>query len=322
VRRRTRKIEFRRAVAVARAIWTRPGVAALGISLAVAWVTTLATVASPAAAIELRDPAQVAREADAIIDRATVAPLVTDLQSWTNEILPWFAEERIVTRERAPTRVTYGDFSGKGANHVLGSTDCERAQVSINRRYVNSVSSMYRSLDLVWTLTHELAHVQQNSLCRSAPQADVETSAQLMAFEVDAALALNGNRWAGLALLRELRRAAVGMLQYDALRRLQGADERLQALCDEILHARGTRRSRAARTLLGRRSTGTAGQPLALRRPALPQARVRPHTRPDRNRARHPDHRSAAMGTHPRQRHTPNRRPRLVPRSRRTALPA
>jgi hypothetical protein len=55
-----------------------------------------------------------------------------------------------------------------------------------------------------------------------------------MAFEVDAALALNGNRWAGLALLGELRRLAVGVLQYDAIRRVQGADERLEALCREI----------------------------------------------------------------------------------------
>jgi hypothetical protein len=38
------------------------------------------------------------------------------------------------------------------SNHVLGrSADCERADVWINGRYINPVSSMYRSLDLVWT---------------------------------------------------------------------------------------------------------------------------------------------------------------------------
>jgi hypothetical protein len=57
------------------------------------------------------------------------------------------------------------------SNHVLGrSADCERADVWINGRYINPVSSMYRSLDLVWTLTHELAHVQQTGLRQTAPR--------------------------------------------------------------------------------------------------------------------------------------------------------
>jgi hypothetical protein len=119
---------------------------------------------------------------------------------------------------------------------------------------------MYRSVDLVLTLTHELAHVQQNTLCDRAPTALVETSAQLMAFEVDAAMALGGNRWTGLALLREVRDMAVGMLRLDAERGLPGAQATLATVTDAMYtpaeQARASQRERYwARNPVGRQES-------------------------------------------------------------------
>lgn len=188
------------------------------------------SLAPPAAAIEFGDPVQVAIETDRVIDQISVAPMDLSLRPWTDEILPWFLEEGIVKVVRPPARVDYVKFGARWANHVLGSADCARGFVSINHRYANPVSSWYRSVDLVLTLTHELAHVQQKNVCERAPDDNVEASAQLMSFEVDAALALSGNTWAAVALLRELRRIAVGMVRYDALRELPGAQTRLDAL--------------------------------------------------------------------------------------------
>lgn len=193
----------------------------------VAIVVASLCAAPPAAAIDFRDPARLALETDAIIDRTAVAPLDMRLRPWTDEILPWFAEEGIVGVPRPPSRVRYASYGGRHATHVLGKTHCKSGSVSINGRFVNPVSSMYRSVDMVLTLTHELAHVQQNGLCERASSVLVETSAQIMAFEVDAAMALDGNAWAGLALLRELRSVAVGKLQYDALHRVRGARDAL-----------------------------------------------------------------------------------------------
>ena len=171
---------------------------------------------------------------DRIIDRIVVAPLDTSLTRWTREILPWFAAEGIVRLERAPARVGYSDFRGAHGTLVLGTANCRSGVVSISGRYVNPVSRMFRSVDLVFTLAHELAHVQQNTLCERAPTTLVETSAQLMALEVTAAMALDGNAWAGLALLRELRDIAVGTLRFDAELGLPGAQGRLDAVVDAI----------------------------------------------------------------------------------------
>lgn len=185
-------------------------------------------------AADFGDPAGVALETDRIIDGMAVAPLDLSLTRWTREIVPWFAAEGIVRLERQPARVRYVDFSGPQANLILGTADCRGAVVSISGRYANPVSSLYRSVDMVFTLAHELAHVQQNTLCERAPTDAVETSAQLMAFEVTAAMALDGNAWAGLALLRELRDLAVGKLRFDAERHLPGARARLDTVVAAI----------------------------------------------------------------------------------------
>jgi hypothetical protein len=201
-------------------------------------------LASPALAVEFTDPARLAVETDAIIDRVSTAPLDLSLPRWTAEILPWFTEEAIVRVEREPVRVAYADFGGRSAEHMLGGAHCRSGVVLINARYANPVSTLYRSVDMVLTLTHELAHVQQDGLCERVSTAALETAAQLMAFEVDAAMALAGNVWAGLALLRELRALAVGVLVYNAQRGVAGAREQLDRVTAAIYT--GEERARVA----------------------------------------------------------------------------
>jgi hypothetical protein len=227
----------------------RPSVALAGLAALVAALC----VAPPAAPVDFTDPARVALETDRIIDRMSVPPTATNLAHWTREILPWFAAEGIVRVERAAERVRYADFTGSEAILVLGAADCRAGEVSISRRYVNPVSSAYRSVDMVLTLAHELAHVQQGPLCERAPTALVETSAQLMALEVMAAMALDGNSWAGLALLRELRDMAVGMLAYDAGRGIPGAREELESVSGAIYTSAERARAAQRKGVLARR---------------------------------------------------------------------
>jgi hypothetical protein len=205
----------------------RPAAAVLaGLTCALAVLSAAPT----AAAADLGDPVQVALETDRIIDQMSVAPLDMSLARWTREILPWFAEQRIVREARAPVRVGYVDFESSLAIVLLATTRCREGVVSISARYANPVSSAYRSVDMLLTLAHELAHVQQNALCERAPSGLVETSAELMALEVAAAMALDGNRAAGLALLRELREIAVETLEFDAQRRGSDAKRALEAV--------------------------------------------------------------------------------------------
>jgi hypothetical protein len=210
---------------------------------------------STAVAADFGDPARVALEADRIVDRMSIAPADTSLSRWTREILPWFGEERIVRRVRRPVHVRYVDFEGPLATMLLGTTTCSAGAVSISGRYANPVSRLYRSADLVFTLVHELAHVQQETLCRRAPTALVETSAQLMALEVAAAMALDGNTTVALALLHEVRDIAVGMLTFDAERHLPGARAKLDYVCAAV-YTRAERARAAQRTRYWQRMPG------------------------------------------------------------------
>ena len=92
-----------------------------------------------------------------------------NLTRWTREILPWFSAQGIIRAERSPALVQYTTFTGPQGNLILGAADCAGARVFMTSRYVNPVSSRYRSVDMLFTLTHELAHVQQNALCTRAP---------------------------------------------------------------------------------------------------------------------------------------------------------
>jgi hypothetical protein len=228
--------------------------------LSSALVLAVAALFTPSTAVaaDFGDPARVALEADRIVDRMSIAPVDPSLARWRREILPWFSEQRIVGHVRSPTRLGYVDFDGPLATMLLGTTNCSAGVVAISGRYANPVSRLYRSVDLVFTLLHELAHVQQDTLCRRAPTGLVETSAQLMALEVAAAMALDGNATVALALLHELRDIAVGMLTFDAQRRVPGAEARLEYVCAAVYtpaeRARAVQRSRSWQRMPGGRT--------------------------------------------------------------------
>lgn len=166
-------------------------------------------------ALSLQDPVKFVKDADALLDRMGPVKADTDLDLWALEILPWFAEEGIIGHPvAAPGH--YEWFQGTDANHLLGYTSCFDF-AHITSRYANPVDPWYRDPELVFTLAHELAHLQQGpTQCMTFSSPDVENSAQLMAAEVTAAMALNGNRVAMYALLTELRGMVIGYLRYQA----------------------------------------------------------------------------------------------------------
>jgi hypothetical protein len=180
-----------------------------------------------------------ARQVDAALDRFgeyRIAITLMTLRQWTREIVPWFAEEGITAVPSTP-HVRFAHLDGTNAIHVAGYAHC-RGKVTINARYASPVSSWHRDVSFLQTLAHELAHEQQGSDCRAFPVARVETGAQLMSFEVLAAMANAGNEPALVALLDELRTIALGALWLRAVDGDPAATATFEARFEELLTPR------------------------------------------------------------------------------------
>ena len=132
------------------------------------------------------------------------------LYRYAAEIIPQFEYEGIVPQSYFPKEVKFAYFGdGMEANHILGRSDCQSFAV-VNSRVANPVSSWYESDDLVFTLTHELAHVAQQEMCYTEDRSFIENSAQIAAMEVCSGLALSGNKEFFRAALDELRGMTMG----------------------------------------------------------------------------------------------------------------
>lgn len=158
------------------------------------------------------------------------------LTEWELSILPWYAREGITNDVRVPevvqwywagvgdadlvTDYTFGidaftDCQPKGlAQGPLGSV-VVTGPVWVNSHYINPADAEYQDVGYIFTLTHELAHDQ--GIC-AGPSDYVESSTQLAALEVAAAMANGGNTLAAASLLREWRDIVLGSMLYDALR--------------------------------------------------------------------------------------------------------
>lgn len=137
------------------------------------------------------------------------------LKEYANEIIPQFEYEGIIYRSKWPEIIGFKLFDNNGinANHVLGVSNCS------NEAYVNARMGMYTSVwrktEELFTLIHELAHVQQGEkLCEEKDTMLVENSAQIGAMEVAAGLANQGNPQYFYAAVNELRRMAIRSAEY------------------------------------------------------------------------------------------------------------
>jgi hypothetical protein len=133
----------------------------------------------------------------------------TDLFNWAIEVMPQFQYEGIIDGEaNLPSEVDFKGFLDGGMhNHVLGVSDCENFAY-INYRVRNPVSYWYGMRSALFTLVHEIAHVQQGTEVACNPDAGrahlVEPAAELMAMEVMSGLANSGNDLALYAVAWEL----------------------------------------------------------------------------------------------------------------------
>ena len=163
---------------------------------------------------------------------AAKTPVFTDpagANIWVNEILPYFVSEGITTLDdlKPPSSVTFRFYPDPDyAFHVLGTTGLCSTDVELNQRLITPGDGwMAEDLQLV-VLTHELAHVQ--GVCASGTALNDEQSAQLISWEVDAAMANSGCAQCRASLLADLRGRALGMVEEAA--RAEGREADLAVL--------------------------------------------------------------------------------------------
>lgn len=133
------------------------------------------------------------------------------MNQWALELLPMYSYEGATNRTNIPeVLLPLPWIEGENHNHIGGKSDCITMAV-INYRYFNPVSHWYSDERWPIVLAHELAHVQQRSaVCENYSSEQIENTAQMVAWEVMAALANGGNRDAAYALVFELRNVALG----------------------------------------------------------------------------------------------------------------
>ncbi|HEY6019420.1 MAG TPA: hypothetical protein VIY48_05800 [Candidatus Paceibacterota bacterium] len=197
-----------------------PFLVIIGVELAlIAWIVLAPPFsASTSNKLSLNNPARLATQITVLLNKyaRNVKADPAQLQAYANEIVPWFAEEGITTDPITAT-AQFEQQIGTDANHVLGYTFCTDRTVKINIRYSEKIDPWYGDPDLVFTLAHELGHVQQADNCQLFPSELVETSAQMMAFEVTSAIANGGNVVALVSVLENLRDLALAQVRYQAL---------------------------------------------------------------------------------------------------------
>jgi hypothetical protein len=136
-----------------------------------------------------------------------------ELDDWAKEMLPFYDYEGIDPTGMIvfPSSLHFEAYSdGLHHNHVLGQTNCFSGEVTLNDRFANPVSSWYGRIDDIATLAHEFAHLQ--GIC-TPDRLDEETSAQLVALEILAAMTDKGNERAFAALVNELSDMALTAAQ-------------------------------------------------------------------------------------------------------------
>lgn len=197
--------------------------AALWPAVALGGVFTTPAVTPPLPTLTYDQAAAVFQKLDAAWDATPATdkrPLITDrasAQRWAAIILPYFVTEGIVDPEKlvAPTSIQFHYYTDPDyAFHVLGTTGLCSTDVDLNARMVTP-GDPWASEDIqLVVLTHELAHVQ--GVCYGGTAVNDEQSAQLISWEIDAAMANGGCGQCRANLLADLRGRQLGVVEATA----------------------------------------------------------------------------------------------------------
>ena len=135
---------------------------------------------------------------------------LTDVRNWVEEIVVYFEYEGIDRDADVgdmgslvyPSVVFENYRDGLYTNHVLGTTKMLSGDVALSARFANPISPWYYDDASVLTLIHELAHAQ--GVMFPGVNFDEESSAQMIALEVAAAMVNKGNKLVLYSFLGEL----------------------------------------------------------------------------------------------------------------------
>ena len=232
--------------------------AALWPAVARGGAFTTPHVTPPVPVIGYDEAAAVLQKLDAAWDAIPAsdrAPAITDWQSaqdWQAEILPYFVSEGIVDPAKlvVPTSISFTFYQDPDyAQHVLGTTGLCGTDIELNKRIITPGDAWYADdLQLV-VLAHEMSHVQ--GVCYGETTINDESSAQLISWEVMAAMANSGCVPCRVSLLSDLRDRTLGVAMADA--RLEGRQAdfaRLEAAT--LTPAERAAQDRSARQWVGR----------------------------------------------------------------------
>lgn len=199
------------------------------------------------------EAADLAKRFDRMVDRIDAsdwsAGKATDenMTDWAYEITPMFTYEGLVTEGNATFDFfTNPFFDGYNHNHIAGRSDCA-TYVLLNARYKNKFSGWYQKNLWPVVLAHEIAHAQQGASCDREynTQDNIENSAQIMAWEVMAAVANQGSKEAVLSMAYELRASALSAAA--AMAGFEDRQDDYDSLIDDIFEGDAHETARRAK---------------------------------------------------------------------------
>ena len=141
-------------------------------------------------------------------------PVIADVASattWMNEILPYFESEGVSPNPIMPSKIEfqYWPQDSDYAEHTLGTTGICGDIVTLNQRLITPGDPWMQSDESLLVLAHELTHIQ--GVCWGTAPYNDEQSAQIISWEILAAMSNAGFVPAKVSLIADLRNRAFGM---------------------------------------------------------------------------------------------------------------
>ncbi len=155
-----------------------------------------------------------------------------ELNNLVTDMIPFFEDEGIIDKVVKP-KVIFEDYFEVYTDaiyhiYLLGRrTDLcfsGEPEVSLNKRFINPQSSWYRKGGMIYTLAHELAHVEKVCSNDLRDEDEVESSAEIVAMEILSSMITEGNKEMTQVLFSELKESTVAALYFLALKN-GGVDE-------------------------------------------------------------------------------------------------